>query len=493
MLRLSSILCLIPPALLAGGLEYICNSAPEAGVRALVHADISSFQDTDFNGWFLYSVDAQSSWTKRGMSRVRTPGYDSTWQGDFLAPDSGMVYYYVQAGDGPHRATQSPHNSADDWPPGQNLLAESCEEPPGDAFNNPEGAWLDLTGAWLGYSNSHFYFMLTNNHDSWPTSGGVLKWYSYSFGFANPDAPSDSWVFAPVYVDAWPVMRHGLFAINRYSSDIPERIADIDYATRNNRLYMRCRISDMVNDYRFGPWPGSGWLAAAANSQTINVSGATLKDTTATCAYYGHTQQPVVNRNTAPVLMDGEVSPDSGDVGTEFVFSVRYIDADTNLPVTRTAIIDTGDTLDLVPDGHDYGNGVLFRSSRGGFGGGWHRFSFRFDDGMASVGTTLDSFYVRAGGCEEVAATSPLHPIPGMVGNVLRLPDTAARYSTYTLLNSVGREIMTLFPGANDVRHLSSGVYFCRQTASSARQSAFRASEAHILNSSLVVKVVVPQ
>jgi hypothetical protein len=49
--------------------------------------------------------------------------------------------------------------------------------------------------------------------------------------------------------------------------------------------------------------------------------------------------------------------------------------------------------------------------------------------------------------------------VPTLVRSVLRLPEFN-RHSTFALLNSVGREVMKLKPGENDVGHLSPGVYF---------------------------------
>lgn len=51
-----------------------------------------------------------------------------------------------------------------------------------------------------------------------------------------------------------------------------------------------------------------------------------------------------------------------------------------------------------------------------------------------------------------------------IAGEVLFLPASAARHASLALLNSTGRKVADLNPGANDVRHLASGVYFVRQS-----------------------------
>jgi hypothetical protein len=53
-------------------------------------------------------------------------------------------------------------------------------------------------------------------------------------------------------------------------------------------------------------------------------------------------------------------------------------------------------------------------------------------------------------------------PAPTIARAVLHMPETAIRHSSFALLNCVGRKVMDLQPGDNDVRHLSPGVYFVR-------------------------------
>ncbi|MFO7639279.1 MAG: hypothetical protein R6X14_08340 [bacterium] len=208
----------------ATGLGQVSNSAPVG--RMLVHADIApviGLPGDTIRARLFFSTDSQRTWTERPMVRLAEPGYDSTWQAEVTVPAGpGLFWYYVNADDRMGFATQSPVNAANTWPVTDNLLARVALDPVGDAVS-PDGPWLDLTGARVGRSGDRFYVELTNNHSSWPTSGGLFKWYAYSFGFSNPEAPSDSWVFAPVYVSAWPVMETGLFAINRYTGATPER------------------------------------------------------------------------------------------------------------------------------------------------------------------------------------------------------------------------------------------------------------------------------
>jgi hypothetical protein len=60
---------------------------------------------------------------------------------------------------------------------------------------------------------------------------------------------------------------------------------------------------------------------------------------------------------------------------------------------------------------------------------------------------------------DEVRATN----LPTIVRGVLFLPGASSREpQAASLLDISGREVMVLKPGANDVSHLSPGVYFVR-------------------------------
>jgi hypothetical protein len=52
--------------------------------------------------------------------------------------------------------------------------------------------------------------------------------------------------------------------------------------------------------------------------------------------------------------------------------------------------------------------------------------------------------------------------VPTLLRGVLWMPKSATRHSSFALLDCVGRKVMDLLPGENDVRHLSPGVYFVR-------------------------------
>ncbi|MFO7638963.1 MAG: hypothetical protein R6X14_06680, partial [bacterium] len=290
-----------------------------------------------------------------------------------------------------------------------------------------------------------------------------FKWYAYSFGFSNPEAPSDSWVFAPVYVSAWPVMETGLFAINRYTGATPERIADIDAATSGNRLLMRCNIADLTGDRRFGPWPNTqGWLHAAATTQTITTSGATTNDTTVAGQFHPlQTGRPALGSNRPLSLTLPRVSPDTGTPETEFSFSVSYTDPDTN-PPTLCLVQVGADSFRLAPDNRRYWRGATFRARRAGFPPGRHEAVFRFSDGAAQAEARAVFFVADTVGIAEDPGRREGRERPAGASirrGVLRLPASLITHPS-SLIASDGRKVMDLVPGDNDVSRLAPGVYF---------------------------------
>jgi hypothetical protein len=394
----------------------VCNSAGLPGNRVEFNADCAqggSFGPT--SAGLFYSLDNQTSWQRLDMSRLGDPGYDSTYAADLLLPGQGVVHYYVRTSDGANWSTQSPFNAADQWPPSPGLLASTADEPSGDA-SDPEGPWLDLTGAFVGRSDDYFYAALTNAHTSWPTYTFPQPWYIYSLGFVNPAATSDTWAFALSYANIPGVYTTGLYAINRYANSY-ERVGNAEAVTSGNRLSLRCPVSTFIGDPRFGPWPnGFGYLTAAANAQAIYpIGGSRMRDTTAGCCFYAdRSPRFTVGANSPPVLTNPRVVPTQGTPETGFWFNTRYIDPDTNLPVLHALAVD-GETIALRPNHHRYGVGAIFDHTRSGFSPGTHHFNFVFSDGMATVASPRDSF--------EVIGTGLFESEPGARGRVAVVPN----------------------------------------------------------------------
>jgi hypothetical protein len=256
----------------------------------------------------------------------------------------------------------------------------------------------------MGYSNGKFYGCLTNDTNFWPTRGSIVgPWYLYSVGFRNSEAPSDSWAFAMTHVSI-PTHSDGLYEVNIYTHAFT-RIGGIDIQTSGNRLIMRCNLSDLAARPGFQPWPNQcGYLCAAkGETRSADISlNSWQHDTTNSCRFYvNRTPRFVVGQNTPPVINLGAVEPDTGTGETDFRFHVHYVDADTNLPVLHSVVVDA-DTFELAPGSHRYVVGVTYTQTLNGFGAGPHEFRFVFDDGINVVTTPPDTFFVTGTAVAEV-------------------------------------------------------------------------------------------
>ncbi len=456
-------------------LENVCNSAPKPNGTVMIHADITNAGPEDATSATLfYSLDNQASWTSVPMAMVGRPGYDSTHQASFTLPGSGTAYYYVRGENGTNYSTQLPLNSANTWPVGLNLLAAVANEPAGDTFGGARGAWLDITGAWLGYSGDRIYARITNNSNSWPTSQGPLgPWYVYSAGFRNPDKSGDTFGFVLTLANVLGIYTPGLFFAHKYDTTFT-RIGDIDYQTNGNVLIMRGLISDLAARPEFGPWPiPSGYLTATLfDTRSANLSLQSWQhDTTTQCrSYVNRSPGFAIGANDAPSLSSARVVPQSGDPQTAFWFNVRYTDQDSNLPV-RAAVVVDNDSFALAPANHKYWLGTTFSVTRSGFGDGWHRFHFVLDDGMAAVESPVDSFLVTSTGIAEqgTAAGSGLAAAPNPFSEAVALSGPRRPVRVF-ISNALGRLVRVLDSDGETTwdgrdgngRLVPAGVYFCR-------------------------------
>ncbi len=472
-----ALLCAAASAWTAPKLACVVNSAPGPNGSVTVHADVlGPFPYDDMSAWLYYSTDNQASWTHVPMTAVGRAGYDSTFAATFPLPASGTVYYYVQSSDGWGWATQTPVNSGNAWPVPGNLRAPIAEEPAGDAINNPDGPFLDLTDIQMSRSATHFYVRMTNNDDEWPIRRGILgPWYLYAAGFRNPDAAQDTWSFAMAYGNILGIYEPGLYEINAYTFDF-EKFAEIDYRTDGNVLEMRCAITDLVANPKFGPWPiPSGFLRAArGDTRMVDISqNNTLHDTTnQSRCYIDRTPRFSVGTNSAPLLTQPRVVPDSGTPETDFWFSVRYSDADSNLALTHDVVVDD-DTFELEPNHHRYWVGVLFDHTRSGFGPGWHSYRFVADDGMAVVTSPPDSFYVAGVGVAETTVlprvSSGARPNPFTDRVTLVAPAGCTRVAVRDCCGRLVRMLATAgsrrvsWDGRDAAGHpVPPGIYYCR-------------------------------
>ena len=462
-------------------LRNLSNSAPAPNGAVCVSVDVTEapYHWGELTATLFYSTDNQSSWQSVPMTLVGGEGYDSTYEAGFALPGSGVVHYYVRASNGTNYATGAPFNGTDSWPAPDCYMADFAPEEAGDAFNNPHGDYLDLTSAALGYSDGWFYSRLTNNSNSWPTSGGILgPWFAYSAGFANNDADSDTWGYSMTFVNLLGIYRTGFYELNKHTESF-ERIGDVEAYTSGNRLVMRCRLSDLIVRPHWGTWPIKSGCLKVVKAETRSGNASlqyVMHDTTFPAVYYiDRSPSFTIGANRVPVLSQAGVTPRTGDAATPFWFSVCYADPDTNPPVRRALVVDS-DTFDLAAAHHCYWRTTAFDIRRGGFGPGWHRFHFTFSDGMAEVATQPDSFFVGTNAIVEIPAAIPegivASPNPFTDRVRLAFPRLARAIE---IVDAAGRRVRTFgAPGADGSvswdgtdetgRALSPGVFFLRES-----------------------------
>ncbi len=456
-------------------LANVCNSAPAPGGVMVVHADIGDVPHDLVSARLFYSLDNQATWAETAFVRLGRPGFDSTFEGVVPLGGSGTVFYYIQASNGTNYGTQGPSNPTDIWPAPLSRYGSVTNETWGDTVNSPRGPWLDMTGVWFSRSAEWLYARLTNNHNSWPLNSGLLgPWYIYAAGLGNPDYAGDTFGFALAYANVLGIYTNGLYVVNKYTEEFT-KFADIDAITDGNVLQMRCRIADLAAHPKFGPWPPpSGFLSSVrgdTRSARANLQS-TLHDTSNQARWYvNRTPECAVGANRPPQLDRGRVVPEVGAPETEFFFSARYIDPDTNL-ARQCAVVVDGDTFELAPSNHYYWQGVTFATARSGFAPGLHEFRFTAWDGMSRVETAIDTF--------EVVGTAVAESPAGDGVRVAAVPNPFAGRTTITappgvihIADALGRVVRALrveqrapsvrWDGrGDDGKPLPPGLYFLR-------------------------------
>lgn len=433
-------------AWIAPKLTNVCSSAPAPGGVMVVHADIGDVPHDVISARLFYSLDNQTTWAETALVRLGRPGFDSTFEGVVPVPAAGTVHYYVQASNGTNYGTQGPTNPTDLWPAPLSRYGSVTNEAAGDTFNGARGPWLDMTGVWFSRSADWLYARITNNYNSWPLNSGLLgPWYIYSAGLGNPDYAGDTFGFALAYANVLGIYTSGLYVVNKYTEEFT-KFADIDVHTDGNVLQLRCRIAELAAHPKFGPWPPpSGFLSSVrgdARSARANLQS-TVHDTSNQARWYiNWTPVRAVGVNRPPQVDRGRVVPEVGAPETEFYFSVRYLDPDTNL-ARQCAVIVDGDTFALVPSNHNYWQGVTFSTTRSGFAPGLHQFHFTAWDGMSRVQTAVDTF--------EVVGTAVAEAPAGDGVRVAAVPNPFAGRTTITappgvvyVADAIGRVVRAL-------------------------------------------------
>ncbi|MBN1756056.1 T9SS type A sorting domain-containing protein [bacterium] len=408
------------------------------------------------------------TFTTVNMTNIGTFGYEYTYETTQNHPATGTLTYYFTTKGSPNWATESPKNTADQWPPNDGLLAQTCNEPTGDLAGGVTDNFMDLTGYYIGYSDTYIYVRLTNAGGGWPTDGGWSgPYYSYAAGITNPDHPEDSIFYALTLVD-FLTYGPGLYKQVGTGGGLPSRLGDIDYSTSGNNLYMRCTISSITGDADWGTWPSGIFGGGAQTLKIASLEDFILADGTDGAGFYPHTHtMNLAAANTAPVLTDPGIARLKFTISPDDIFQVTYTDANNNCPTVHNVNID-GSFYILSSSDHSYNDGALFTYD--------HRvpfdnFYFIFCDGKDTVETEELSVP------DAVKARIPEH---FLMGNAYPNPFNSKTeisffadkyYSKLELIISdisgrrvVSRTLETIQPGQNlfywSPENLNSGVYF---------------------------------
>jgi len=173
-------------------------------------------------------------------------------------------------------------------------------------------------------------------------------------------------------------------------------------------------------------WYKNDVLQAALTTNTVDSTN-TAKDEVWKCVVTpndgtadGPTDEDQVTiQNTPPMLSDGTVSPPSGDVTTDFTYSVTYTDDDNDPPASPTVSIDGGGPIDMTevnPADTVYTDGKDYEYTTSGLDKGSHTFQFAASDSFDTA--TGDTGVHTGPGVDNTApvlSAGQVNPDPGYV------------------------------------------------------------------------------
>lgn len=426
-----------------------------------------------------YRWQADDYFTELTMQLMdEMPYYMFTYETEVSFPYSpGILEYYFSACMDSFKATQSPENSSDQFPPASYKYAPFADEPQGDTLPGTIGGWLDLTGSGMTYSDSKIYGYLSNATGDWPTNQGFDTYFIYCLGFIDTTL-TDVWFFTMIYAQVPFILEPGLYKVNLMDT-LFYQIGDIVYDISDGKLHMSCDIVDLVNDPDWQGWPEqASFVISEGVTLTILSYNVSINDFTFPTFFEPETQFLDFGDNAPPEIFDYWVAG-SEDVGMEAV--INYCDPDNNLPIVRRFYFDWG-VYDMGSYDHIYSDTSEFEYISGWPGEGWHYFHFEFSDGSDTVHTPTDSIYLMPTGVDgdiTLASEFILHqnyPNPFNAFTSINFEILHTGRINLSVYDLAGRCVVLLLdeylePGPYSVvwdgkdnaeRLLSSGVYFYR-------------------------------
>lgn len=368
-----------------------CSSAGTLSSPVSFDCDFpDSFLGPGQNIYLNYKGQGDGNFIQAPMSLIGdTTYYEHTYEVDVnFSSNPGVLEFYFSAEAETIMATQSPRNSANQFPPSADRYAHFLEDPPGDAENSPAGTWLDLTGSGMSYSDTKVYGYLDNVSGTWPLSQG-LNYFVYAIGFLVTSA-DDSLYYALAYGNVPLILSSGLYRINLTDTSFT-RIGDINYNVSGGLLHLSCDLSEFENDSGWPGWPPpQGFLITMGGTITAGLLDQNYNDFTYITCYEPQTGYLDFSANTAPILTSSEIilNPE-----INIIPKIHYRDSENNLPVIR-AIVFNSSVSDLGSYDHVYTNDSEFATELPWPGDGWSYYYFEFSDGSEVVATPLDSLLI---------------------------------------------------------------------------------------------------
>ncbi|MBC8479462.1 MAG: hypothetical protein H8D46_03270 [FCB group bacterium] len=316
---------------------------------------------------------------------IGTAGYEHTWECSASLSEALSVEWYLQLilSDGSVYYTQSFENISDSFPPAEALLAQVTSEPAGDHDGDD---FLDLVSLSAGYGPDRLYIQMETSGSGFYQGDFFGPWYLYGAGFSDPDIDFSAdtlVVYSLGYGNgAFGNLYPGLMKLYGTPSgdiiDFEYITEDIEYEIDGNQLKLAIDQSYIFDDSEFGDWPNSlnGLMVSALTASTTLEVDFTIFDSTAPgYIIFDHQFQ---YGNSAPVVEDFTFNE------TLQRLSVNYTDGENNLPVVHRVTIDNTD-YNLLPDSHDYANGVTFSVLLPDLQEDEYTAVLHFDDGALSV------------------------------------------------------------------------------------------------------------
>jgi hypothetical protein len=335
-----------------------------------------------------YREPGATSWTIESMEQSYAACSVLTLESTVLYDSqSEMFEWYIRSEADSAVATQSPKNASNTFPVPDYLLADVGADPVGDAVGT-SSSHLDITHAYVSYSDTKVFVRLDNAGGGFPTSSG-FDFFLYAVGLVDPNA-TDSVAFAMVYVNVPFLMSPGLYKIDAADSSF-SKFGDIGTNISGNSLSMSCNISSITSQPEWSEWPPpSGFVGLAPVIITQTLTGMTVNDLGKIAIFVPQSQTTDYASNSAPAL-SGDLITDNGEGSVSA--SVTYTDSDDNTAVLRN--LHFGDqTLEMTACVKDYQAGTMFEANVTADSGGWYDYYFEFSDGAETATTSIDSIFV---------------------------------------------------------------------------------------------------